>query len=169
MRKLLAAFLAASAVALILVGLVAAATPASGKASRASRTGASHAAAKGTVTIAVTGDPGKLDPEQTAGAGAQQVAEFSYDTLVHQLPGGKIVSGLATKWKVLSKTKVRFTLRSGVTCSDGTKMTASMVKKNFDYVANGSNWSPLITSTSRRTQDRREQREADGYRHVPVR
>ncbi len=144
MRKLLAAFLAASAVALLVVGLAAATGPASSKAaSRASRTGA-HAAAKKTVTIAITGDPGKLDPEQTAGAGAQQVAEFSYDTLVHQLPGGKIVSGLATKWKVLSQTKVRFTLRSGVTCSDGTKMTASVVKKNLDYIANQANGSPLI-------------------------
>ncbi len=142
MRKLLAAFLAASAVALILVGLVAAATLAPGKASATkSRTGA---AAKGRVSIAITADPGKLDPEQTAGAGAQQVAEFSYDTLVHQLPGGKIVSGLATKWKVLSKTKVRFTLHSGVTCSDGTKLTASTVKKNFDYIADGSNSSPLM-------------------------
>ena len=142
MRKLLAAFLAASAVALILVGLVAAATLAPGKASATkSRTGA---AAKGTVSIAITGDPGKLDPQQTAGTGAQQVAEFSYDTLVHQLPGGKIVSGLATKWKVLSKTKVRFTLHSGVTCSDGTKLTASTVKKNFDYIADGSNSSPLM-------------------------
>ncbi len=141
MRKLLAAFLAASAVALLVVGLAAATGPASSKA--ASRTSRS-AAATGTVTIAVTADPGKLDPEQTAGAGAQQVAEFSYDTLVHQLPGGKMVSGLATKWKVLSKTKVRFTLHSGVTCSDGTKLTASTVKKNFDYIADGSNSSPLM-------------------------
>ncbi len=145
MRKLLAALLAASAVALLVVGLAAATGPASSKAaSRANRTGAAHAAAKNTVTIAITGDPGKLDPEQTAGAGAQQVAEFSYDTLVHQLPGGKIVSGLATKWKVLSQTKVRFTLRAGVTCSDGTKMTASVVKKNLDYVANQANGSPLV-------------------------
>ena len=65
MRKLLAAFLAASAVALILVGLVAAATLAPGKASATkSRTGA---AAKGTVSVALIGDPGKLDPQQTAG------------------------------------------------------------------------------------------------------
>jgi peptide/nickel transport system substrate-binding protein len=145
MRKLLAALSAASAVALIVVGLAAATGPAASKASsRASRTGAAHAAAKGTVTIAIGADPGKLDPEQTAGATAQQVAEFSYDTLVHQLPGGKIESGLATKWKVLSLTKVRFTLHSGVTCSDGTKLTASTVKKNFDYVANKANASPLM-------------------------
>src|SRR5215471_5261397 len=137
MRKLLAALLAASAVGLLVVGMAAATGPASSRAT-------AHAASKGTVSIAITADPGKLDPEQTAGAGAQQVAEFSYDTLVHQLPGGKIVSGLATKWKVLSKTKVRFMLHSGVTCSDGTKLTASTVKKNFDYVANGANASPLM-------------------------
>jgi peptide/nickel transport system substrate-binding protein len=141
MRKLLAAFLAASAVALLVVGLAAATGPASSKAASGTR---ALQAAKGTVTIAIGADPGKLDPEQTAGAGAQQVAEFSYDTLVHQLPGGKIVSGLATKWKVLSKTKVQFTLHSGVTCSDGTKLTASTVKKNLDYVANGANASPLM-------------------------
>jgi peptide/nickel transport system substrate-binding protein len=137
MRKLLAAVLAASAVGLLVVGLAAATGTTSSKV-------VSHAAAKGTVTIAITGDPGKLDPEQTAGANAQQVAEFSYDTLVHQLPGGKIVTGLATKWKVLSKTKVTFTLHSGVTCSDGTKLTASTVKKNFDYIANSVNASPLM-------------------------
>ena len=106
--------------------------------------GAAHADAKGTVSIALIGDPGKLDPQQTVGALARQVAEFSYDKLVHQLPGHRIVSGLATKWKVLSRTKVRFTLRSGVTCSDGTKMTASVVKKNLDYIANKANGSPLM-------------------------
>jgi peptide/nickel transport system substrate-binding protein len=93
--------------------------------------------------MALIGDPGKLDPQQTAGNLAQEVAEFNYDTLVHQLPGGKFVSGLATKWKVLSLTKVRFTLHSGVTCTDGTKLTASVVKKNLDYVANPKNASPL--------------------------
>jgi peptide/nickel transport system substrate-binding protein len=137
MHKLLAALLAASAVALLVVGMAAATGPASSRA-------AAHAAAKGTITIAVTGDPGKLDPLQTVGAGALQVNEFSYDTLVHQLPGGKIVSGLATKWKVLSLTKVRFTLHSRVTCADGTKMTASVVKKNLDYIANKANSSPLM-------------------------
>lgn len=137
MRKLLAALLAASAVALLVVGLAAATGPASSRAAHA-------AAAKGTVSIALLGDPGKLDPGQTAGAEAQQIAEFSYDTLVHQLPGGKFVSGLATKWKVLSQTKVSFKLRAGVTCSDGTKMTASVVKKNLDYIAKKANGSPLI-------------------------
>src|SRR5262245_18828065 len=121
MRKLLAALLAASAVGLLVVGMAAATGPVSSRAT-------AHAASKGTVSIALIGHPGKLDPHLTAGNLAQEVAEFSYDTLVHQLPGGKFVSGLATKWKVLSLTKVRFTLHSGVTCTDGTKLTASVVK-----------------------------------------
>ena len=145
MRKLLAALLAASAVGLLVVGLVAAATAAPSKSSAsASRTSAAHAAANGTLSMALIGDPGKLDPQQTLLQLARQVAEFNYDTLVHQLPGGKIVSGLATKWKVLSLTKVRFTLRSGVTCVDGAKMTATVVKRNLDYVADAKNNSPLL-------------------------
>ena len=92
MRKLLAALLAASAVGLLVVGMAAATGPSSSRAT-------AHAAAKGTVSIAVIGDPGKLDPGQTVGRGSG-VAEFSYDTLVHQPPGGKFVSGLATKWKI---------------------------------------------------------------------
>jgi peptide/nickel transport system substrate-binding protein len=145
MRKLLAALLAASAVGLLVVGLVAAATAAPSRSSAsASRTSVAHAAANGTLSMALIGDPGKLDPQQTLLQLARQVAEFNYDTLVHQLPGGKIVSGLATKWKVLSLTKVRFTLRSGVTCVDGAKMTATVVKRNLDYVADAKNNSPLL-------------------------
>ena len=147
MRKLLAALLAASAVALFLVGLVAAATV---PASRASASGARHlsaarASSNGTVSVALAGDPGKLDPQLTVLQNARQLADFTYDTLVNQLPGGgKIVSGLAKKWKVLSQSGVRFTLRSGITCSDGTKLTASVVKRNLDFVSNPANNSPLL-------------------------
>ena len=139
MRKLLAALLAASAVALLVVGL-AAATPAPARRRRARplrmppRREQSRSPSPAIRASSIR--------SRRRAAGAQQVAEFSYDTLVHQLPGGKIVSGLATKWKVLSQTKARFTLRSGVTCSDGTKLTASVVKKNLDYVANKANGSP---------------------------
>jgi peptide/nickel transport system substrate-binding protein len=128
------------------VGLVAAAT---GPAAKTSASGARHlsaasAQAKGTVAVALAGDAGKLDPQQTLLQNARQVADFTYDTLVNQLPGGgKIVSGLASKWKVLSPTKVRFTLHKGITCADGTKMTAGVVKKNLDYVADPKNNSPL--------------------------
>lgn len=145
MRKLLAALLAASAVALLLVGLVAAATvPASSKSASGARHLSAASSSSKTVAVGLAGDPGKLDPQLTVLQNARQLADFTYDTLVNQLPGGgKIVSGLAKKWKVLSQTGVRFTLRSGITCADGTKMTASVVKKNLDFVADPKNNSPL--------------------------
>jgi len=143
MRKFLAALFAAFGGALLVVGLVAAAPNRSSSA--ASHRSAAGTAAKGTVSIALAGDPGKLDPQQTLLVSARQLADFTYDHLVNQLPGGgKIVSGLASKWKVLSPTAVRFTLRKGITCSDGTKMTAGIVKQNLDYVGDPKNNSPLL-------------------------
>jgi peptide/nickel transport system substrate-binding protein len=97
------------------------------------------------VSVALAGDPGKLDPQLTILQNARQLADFTYDTLVNQLPGGgKIVSGLASSWKVLSPTKVRFTLHKGITCSDGTKLTAGVVKQNLAFVGNPKNNSPLL-------------------------
>lgn len=133
MRKLLAAAVAASVVALLLAGLVGATT-------------SSHAssAAAGTVTMALAGDPGKLDPQMSVLQVTRQLDDFLYDKLVHQLPGGKIVSGLATSWKIVSPTEVSFRLRPGITCSDGTKLTAGTVKQNLDFVGNPANKSPLL-------------------------
>ena len=143
MGKLLAALLAACVGALLLVSLAAATGPASGKAASSARH-LSAAASNGTVSVALAGDPGKLDPQLTVLQNARQLFDFTYDTLVSQPPGGgKIVSGLASSWKVLSPLKVRFTLHKGITCADGTKMTASVVKKNLDFVSDPKNNSPL--------------------------
>ena len=65
---------------------------------------------------------------------ARYVDTYAYDTLVN-LPGpGKVVTGLAQSWKVVSPKKVEFTLFKGITCSDGTQMTATVVKQNLDFV-----------------------------------
>ncbi|MGH3743978.1 MAG: ABC transporter substrate-binding protein, partial [Mycobacteriales bacterium] len=146
MRKLLAAVVATSAVAVLVNGLVGAAPAAvRGSASPAAHARpAAVAASNATITMALPGDPGNLDPQQTLLNVARQLDDFAYDTLVHQLAGGKIVSGLATDWKVVSPTKLWFKLHPGVTCADGTKLTATVVKKNIDYVGNPANHSPLL-------------------------
>jgi peptide/nickel transport system substrate-binding protein len=128
MRKVLVAALAASAVALVGTGAVGA---------------ASHAASS-TVTMALPADPGTLDPQLTVLNVARQLDDFTYDTLIHQFAGGKIVSGLASSWRIVSPTEVRFVLRAGITCADGTKLTASTVKANLDFVGNPANKSPLL-------------------------
>jgi peptide/nickel transport system substrate-binding protein len=132
MRKHLFLVIAAAAV------LLSVTTGAIGSSSR-------HAAGpSGSATAVVPTDPGNLDPQLTIVGAARYVGTYAYDTLVN-LPGpGKIVSGLAQSWKVVSPKKVEFTLFKGITCSDGTQMTASVVKQNLDFVGNPANKSPLL-------------------------
>jgi peptide/nickel transport system substrate-binding protein len=102
------------------------------------------AAPSGAVTLAIPGDPGNLDPQMTVLQTTRYVDTFAYDTLVSLVGPGKISSGVAQSWKVSSPKKVEFTLRPNVTCSDGTKLTASVVKQNLDFVGNPANKSPLL-------------------------
>jgi peptide/nickel transport system substrate-binding protein len=107
--------------------------------------GRSHAAApSGTLTMAVATDPGNLDPQLTLLGAARTVNSFAYDPLLSVVGPGKLASGLAKSWKVLSAKKVQLTLRRGVTCADGTRMTASVVKRNIDFIANPNNKSPYF-------------------------
>ena len=58
-------------------------------------------------------DPGSLDPQLTLLGAARYVDAFAYDTLVNLVGPGKIASGLAQSWKVVSPKKVQFTLHRG--------------------------------------------------------
>lgn len=119
--------------------------PGGGEASPApdtSQAPAKYASGK-TATIALTTDPGNLDPHFTSLGVAYLVDRFLYDTLVNTNPQGKVIPGLATQWKG-SNTKVTYTLRDGVKCSDGTTLTASMVAKNINFVGNPKNKSSRI-------------------------
>lgn len=97
----------------------------------------------GTFTIAVASDPGNLDPSMTPSSVARSVLGLSYDTLVYQQADGAFVSGLASTWSSTATTAT-FTLRSGVTCSDGSTLSATDVANNIDYIANPKNASPLL-------------------------
>lgn len=96
----------------------------------------------GTFTIAVPSDPGNLDPSMTPSSVARQVLGLSYDTLVYQKDDGTIVSGLAEKWSS-TPTEATFTLKDGITCSDGSPLTATDVADNIAYLADPKNASPL--------------------------
>jgi peptide/nickel transport system substrate-binding protein len=101
-------------------------------------------APSGSVTVAVPTDPGNLDPQLTIVGAAREVDAWAYDTLVTTVGPGKVVSGLADNWKVVSPKKVVFTLHKNITCSDGSALTASVVKQNLDFVGNPANKSPLL-------------------------
>ena len=118
--------------------------------SGASGSGASGAASPGggtlangkTFTMAISTDPGNLDPHQTVLSVTRQVDRFLYARLVEQAADGKIVAGLAEKWEA-DTSKATFTLRNGITCADGTPLTASDVAANINYIGDAKNKSPL--------------------------
>lgn len=113
----------------------------------ASAVGSSYhraAGPSGSVTITVGTDPGNLDPQLTIVGAARYVGSFAYDTLVNVVGPGNVQSGLAKSWKVVSPKKVEFTVQKGITCSDGSALTPSVIKRNLDFVGDPANKSPLL-------------------------
>ncbi|WP_329378854.1 ABC transporter substrate-binding protein [Streptomyces sp. NBC_01716] len=90
----------------------------------------------GTLTFAVGSDAGCLDPQQVASNETIYSVRQIVDSLTDQDPRtGKIVPWLAKSWDVSSDaTAFTFRLRPDVTFSDGSKLTAQVVKDNFDAV-----------------------------------
>ncbi|MEV6867215.1 ABC transporter substrate-binding protein [Streptosporangium subroseum] len=99
-------------------------------------------AGAGTFTYAINADPGVLDPAMGVLSVTNMVLSFAYDTLVHNAADGKITSGLAEKWDV-TPDSVIFTLRKGVTCSDGSPLTPSDVAANVDHITDPNTKSPI--------------------------
>ncbi len=96
-----------------------------------------------TFTLALSADPGALDPQGSASSPLFQVSKFAYDTLVSVDAKGKVTSGLASKWSVNGKT-VTFEIGQGITCADGTPFTAQTAVDNISYVEDPKNKSPFL-------------------------
>lgn len=98
----------------------------------------------GTFTMAMAGDPGKLDPQSSASSQLFTVNQLAYDNLVSvDAETGAIQSQLATDWKV-DGTTVTLTLGDGITCADGSDFTATTVADNIAYVADPKNKSAYL-------------------------
>ncbi|MFJ4849608.1 MULTISPECIES: ABC transporter substrate-binding protein [unclassified Streptomyces] len=90
----------------------------------------------GTLTFAVGSDAGCVDPQQVGSNDTIYSLRQVVDSLTDQDPkSGKIVPWLAKSWDVSpDATTFTFHLRPGVTFSDGSPLTAQVVKDNFDAV-----------------------------------
>ncbi|HYF74812.1 MAG TPA: ABC transporter substrate-binding protein [Nocardioides sp.] len=106
--------------------------------------GESEYADGGTFTMAIAGDPGKLDPHSSASSQLFAVNQLAYDNLV-SVDGetGEIESQLAKEWTV-DGTTVTFTLNEGITCADGSDFTATTVADNIAYVGDPKNKSAYL-------------------------
>ncbi|WP_033279865.1 ABC transporter substrate-binding protein [Streptomyces sp. NRRL F-525] len=100
--------------------------------------GSGPARSGGTLTFAVGSDAGCVDPQQVASNDTIYSVRQVVDSLTDQDPAtGKIVPWLAKSWDISADaTTFTFHLRPGVTFSDGSKLTAQVVKDNFDAVPN---------------------------------
>src|ERR1051325_4143119 len=93
----------------------------------------------GTFTLGLSSDPGALDPQMGAGTSLFTVTQFAYDPLVSvDGESGEIRSALATSWKA-EGTTVELTLNEGITCDDGSALTATAVADNLNFVADPKN------------------------------
>ncbi|MEV8378102.1 ABC transporter substrate-binding protein [Kribbella sp. NPDC056861] len=96
-----------------------------------------------TLTMALGGDPGNLDPQFTSLSLTMQVDKFLYDSLLNVDAKGQQVAGLAEKWEGTTTT-AKYTLRKGITCLDGTALTASTIAENINFVGNPASKSTRI-------------------------
>ena len=101
--------------------------------SSASGSASGQVASGKSATFLLPSDPGSLDPQQTALSVTYQADLFLYDSLMSTSSSGKPEANLATKWSGTTTT-ASYTLKKGVTCSDGSALTASTVAANINYI-----------------------------------
>jgi len=106
--------------------------------SSASGSASGQVASGKSATFLLPSDPGSLDPQQTALSVTYQADLFLYDSLMSTSSSGKPEANLATKWSGTTTT-ASYTLKKGVTCSDGSALTASTVAANINYIGNVKN------------------------------
>lgn len=86
-----------------------------------------------TLTLASGVEPQSLDPALSREAQFVQYFQPAFDTLIRRDEAGKVQPMLATKWETSDDQKtVTFTLRDDVKFTDGTKLSAEVVKGNLD-------------------------------------
>ncbi|WOF22911.1 ABC transporter substrate-binding protein [Microbacterium betulae] len=90
----------------------------------------------GTLRIAIDADPICLDPTQSNLIASGVIGRQIVDSLVDQDPEtGDFVPWLAESWEISEDaTEYSFVLRSGITFSDGTPLTAQSVKASYEHV-----------------------------------
>lgn len=102
--------------------------------------GTAAAESRDTLVIGISRKLTAVDPAIGGSIdGDSTVARAIYSGLTYYDPGLELKGELAESWEQDSDTRWTFHLRSGVTWSDGTPLTAEQVKWNFDrHLAQGS-------------------------------
>lgn len=92
----------------------------------------------GTFVTAVGDDPGDLNPFTAVSPDTLAVVSLAYESLIAVTSDGELVPWLAESWEETG-TEVVFTLKDGITCSDGSEFTGQTVADNLNYNADPAN------------------------------
>ncbi len=104
--------------------------------------GTAHAQRPGpdTLVVAQTTDPDSLDPAQIRSRDASNIAQHVFATLYEVDREGNLSPYLAESYAISdSGTEISFKLRSGLTCDDGSKLSAQDVAYSFQRAADPAN------------------------------
>lgn len=96
----------------------------------------------GTFSVALNDDPGSLSPLTGVSLVQRALVPYAYESLVYTTATGEFLPWLAASWEE-TPTSITYTLKDGVTCSDGTPFTAATAAANITYQAtekNGTFW-----------------------------
>lgn len=84
------------------------------------------------ITLAVSNDFNRIDPQYTSGTGHDVLYKMVFNQMVHvNLVTLEIEPELAKSWEYLDPQTIKFTLRDDVTFSNGHKMTSASVKYSW--------------------------------------
>ncbi len=89
-------------------------------------------AAAQTLTTATGSNPPTLDPQKTVNGFSFAITTHIYETLFTVTTDGEIVGLLAEDWEFVEPTRLRVTLREGVTFSNGEPLDAAAVKASLE-------------------------------------
>lgn len=89
------------------------------------------AGSKDTISMSLNTDPATFDPALAKGGDDYTVARLLFDTVVRKDSGNRLVGGVASKWKAEDAAHYTFTIRKGMTCSDGSAITPSVVARSL--------------------------------------
>ncbi len=130
-------------VAIAMTATAMTATACSGSADTgASGTGDGDVVIDGTLNFAINEDPGNLFRHVNTSATLSYVYPWAYESLVYYDESGEAKSWLAESWEE-TPTSLTFTIREGVTCEDGTDLTAETVANNFRWIVDPANSSSM--------------------------
>lgn len=99
----------------------------------------------GNLTMELDGTPTSLDPAKGESFQDGVVDMAMYNTLIYFDAEGNIVPGLATKWNS-TPSSATFTIRNGVTCSDGEKLTGEVVAASLSRYFDPATAAPFSSS-----------------------